>query len=160
MDQAAQDLYETGFYAWARHQAEALRRLEGLRLDADLDLGHVAGEIDDLGNALRRAVRSQVRCILEHFLKLAFSPAQQPRGGWERSIIDARTELSGDLTRTLRNALLGELDRLYAQTRKAAAKDLENEGAPEAARLLPETCPWSLDGILRDDWYPAPPAAG
>ncbi len=24
----------------------------------------------------------------------------------------------------------------------------------EAARLLPEANPWSLDDVLRDDWYP------
>jgi Domain of unknown function DUF29 len=74
-------LYGTDFYAWTRHQADELRRLKELRLNAELDLDHVAEEIEDLGNAVRKSVRSQVRRILEHFLKLAVSLADAPRGG-------------------------------------------------------------------------------
>jgi hypothetical protein len=147
-------LYETDFYAWTRHQADALRRLGDLRLNAELDLDRVAEEIEDLGNAVRKSVRSQVRRILEHFLKLAVSLADAPRGGWRRSIVDARTELSDDLTATLRGDLEGQLARLYAQARKAAAVDLENEGEAGAVGLLPETSPWTVDDVLRDDWYP------
>ena len=65
-------LYETDFYAWTRRQARELRRLKELRLNAELDLDHVAEEIEDLGSAVRKGVRSQVRRILEHFLKLAY----------------------------------------------------------------------------------------
>jgi hypothetical protein len=152
------ELHDTDFYAWARHQADALRRLKALHLNADLDLDHVAEEIDDLAASARRSVRSQVRHVLEHFLKLRFSPAAETRGAWQRSIVEARIELSEDLTTTLRNELMADFEGLYAQARKAAAKDLMNEGEAEAARLLPETCPWSLDDVLRDDWYPAPNA--
>jgi Domain of unknown function DUF29 len=152
-------LYEADFFAWTRHQADALRRLKDLHLNTGLDLDHVAEEIEDLGSAVRKSVRSQVRRILEHFLKLAFSPAQGPRRGWCRSVLDARTDMSDDLTATLRADLEIQLARLYAQARKAAAIDLENEGEAEAARLLPEASPWTLDDVLRDDWYPGPLAA-
>ena len=150
------DLYESDFYAWTRQQARELRRLKQLRLNADLDLDRVAEEIEDLGSAVRKSVRSQVRQVLEHFLKLAFSPAALPRAGWRRSIIDARTELSDDLTASLRRDVLANYATLYAQARKAAVNDLEGEGENEAACLLPETCPWTLDDVRRDDWYPEP----
>ena len=35
-----------------------------------------------------------------------------------------------------------------------AILSLEEYAEEEAARLLPETCPWTLDDVLRDDWYP------
>ena len=69
-------------------------------------------------------------------------------------MLDARIELGDDLTRTLRKDLARQLPRLYAQARKAAFIDLEGAGEAEAARLLPEASPWTLDDVLRDDWYP------
>ena len=60
MSGTARELYEADFYAWTRHQARELRRLKELRLNADLDLDHVAEEIEDLGSSERDACRSQV----------------------------------------------------------------------------------------------------
>lgn len=159
MDQAAQDLYETDFYAWALGQAEALRRLESLRLNTEVDFDRVAEEIEDLAASQRDACRRQVERIIEHFLKLAFSPATQPRRLWRRSIVEARSQLSDKLSATIRRDLEQQLPRLYRTGRKLAILGLEAYAEDEAARLLPETCPWGLDDILRDDWYPAPPAA-
>ena len=42
-------------------------------------VNHVVEEIEDLGESERDAVRSQIRRIAEHLLKLARSPAEQPR---------------------------------------------------------------------------------
>lgn len=91
-------LYETDFYAWTRRQARELRRLRALRLDVELDLDHVAEEIEASGTAERDACRSQVERTLEQFLKLAFSPSPQPRRGWQRSIVEARSVLDNKLS--------------------------------------------------------------
>lgn len=147
-------LYETDFYAWTRRQAAQLRRLKALRLNTELDLDHVAEEIEDLGSAVRSGVRSQGRRILEHFLKLGFSPTDAPRRAWRRSILEARTELENHLTATLRRDLRTRLPRLYVEARRAAILALEDYAEAEAARLLPETNPWTLDDVLREDWYP------
>jgi Domain of unknown function DUF29 len=149
-------LYETDFYAWTCRQAAELRRLKELRLNAELDLDHVAEEIEDLGNAARRSVRSHVRRVLEHFLKLAYSSAEAPGRSWRRSITDSRAELASDLTFTLRRDVRTRLPRLYAEARRAAILGLEMCEEAEAARLLPEANPWGLDDVLRDDWYPEP----
>ena len=81
-------LYETDFYAWAKTQADLLRAGRY----ADLDLEHLIEEIDDLGEALRRSVRSRIRTIIEHLLKLEHAPAQHPRGGWYDTIIWQRSD--------------------------------------------------------------------
>lgn len=81
MPDTATDLYEADFYAWTRQQARALRRLKELRPNAELDLDHVAEEIEDLGLSQRDTCRRQVERILEHFLKLAWSPSPQSRRG-------------------------------------------------------------------------------
>jgi hypothetical protein len=74
--------YHTHFYAWTRHQAQELRRLKELRLEVELDLDHIAEEAEDLDTSERDTCRCQVERIVEHFLKLAFSPSPQPRRGW------------------------------------------------------------------------------
>ena len=147
-------LYETDFYAWTRRQARELRRLKSLRLNVELDLDHVAEEIEDLGSSERDTCRSQVERILEHFLKLAWSPSPQPRRGWQRSIVEARSVLDNKLSASIRRDLTQRLPRLYSNARRAAILALEEYDEAEAARLLPEANPWTLEYVLRDDWYP------
>lgn len=147
-------LYETDFYAWTRLQAQELRRLKELRLNVELDLDRVAEEIEDLGTSERDTCRSQVERILEHFLKLAWSPSAQPRRGWQRSIVEARSVLANKLSATIRRDVEQQLPRLYRSARRAAILALEEYDEAEAARLLPEANPWALDDALRDDWYP------
>jgi hypothetical protein len=147
--------YDDDFYAWTQYQAEVLRSLP--TSDNRFDRENVAEEIEDLGKNYRDAVRSQVRRILEHFLKLVYSPAGDPRGGWRGSIIDARAELDDRLSPTLRRDLSAVLAKLYATARKRVASDLQDYGEQKAAASLPAECPYTLDQILEDDWYPEPP---
>ena len=147
--------YDDDFYAWTQYQAEVLRSLR--TRDNRFDREHVAEEIEDLGKSERDTVRSQIRRILEHFLKLAYSPAGDPRYGWRGSIIDARAELDDKLSPTLRRDIVGVLDKLYSTARKRVALDLQERGEQNAAASLPAECPYTLDQILADDWYPEPP---
>jgi hypothetical protein len=150
------ELYEQDFYAWTRVQAAELRRLKALRPNVPLDIDHIAEEIEDLGTAVRKGVRSQVRRILAHFLKLHYSPSQEPRAGWEQSIFEARDELADDLTAALRRDLEVRLGQLYVRSRRAAAYELCRFGEANAAAALPDECPYTLEDVLRDDWYPEP----
>jgi len=149
-----EQLYEEDFYAWTRDQAQALRRLAATRPNVDLDLPHLIEEVADLGISQRDAVRSQVRRIIEHCLKLEYSPAQAPRAGWHETIIDARIVLEDKLTPTLRRGLQRRLPKLYEQARRAVAGSLRVHGELTAADALPATCPYRLAGLLRHDWYP------
>jgi hypothetical protein len=88
MGASTKSLYETDFVEWAARMADLLRRG---RL-AELDLAHVAEEIEGLGKSERSAVRSQLRRMLAQLLK---SPIQPERSGasWRGSVASARTEL-------------------------------------------------------------------
>jgi Domain of unknown function DUF29 len=107
-----------------------------------------------LGKSERDAVRSQIRRIIEHFLKLAHSSAEQPCFDWMETIDEAREMLSDKLTATLRRDAEANLEKLYAERRRRAARGLQRRSEPDIADLLPSTCPWSLDEICREDWYP------
>jgi len=147
--------YEDDFYAWTQYQAEVLRTMAVA--DNRFDRENVVEEIETLGRSERDAVRSQIRRIIEHLLKLAYSPAEPPRFDWIETILDARQTLSDKISPTLRRDAEQSFDKLYADARKRAAIALRRHGEPDAADALPQTCPYSLDDICREDWYPDRP---
>jgi hypothetical protein len=146
--------YDDDFYAWTQYQARVLRTLR--TRDNRFDRDNLVEEIESLGRSERDAVRSQVRRILVHLLKLAYSPARDPRFDWMDSIIDARAELEDKLSPTLRRDAEQVLARLYANARKRVLVDLERYGEGNAALSLPIECSFTLDQILAEDWYPEP----
>lgn len=147
---ARPDLHTEDLYAWSKTQADLLR---AGRL-ADLDLAHLIEEIEDVGGALKRAVRNRTRTILEHLLKLEHLPAKEPRAGWRATIRTQRVRLRDALTPTLRRELEQELPALYEDARALAEGAFRDHGEDAAADALPTTCPYSLDQIT-GDWLPA-----
>ncbi len=147
--------YDDDFFAWTQYQADVLRSLA--TRDNRFDRAHVAEEIEDLGKSQRNVVRSEVRRILEHFLMLAHSPAGDPRYGWRRSIAEARGALEDALSASLLRDLEASLPRLYRLARKHAELSLYEHGEDTAVPLLPAECPYSVEQILAEDWYPEPP---
>ena len=146
--------YDDDFYAWTQYQAEVLRSMPAP--DNRFDRENVAEEIETVGRNERDALRSEVRRVLEHFLKLAHSPAVEPRSDWMVSIANARAELDGRLTATLRQDIEATLPRLYARAKTVARVGLVKYGESNAAARFPAACPYTLDQILDDDWYPEP----
>ena len=67
--------YEDDFFAWTQHQAMVLRSMAVA--DNRFDRENVAEEIESLGRSERDAVRGQIRRIIEHLLKLSFSPVNK-----------------------------------------------------------------------------------
>ena len=61
--------YADDFYAWTQHQAMVLRTMAVA--DNRFDRDNLAEEIEALGRSERDAVRSQIRRIIGHLLKLA-----------------------------------------------------------------------------------------
>ena len=151
----AAKLYEDDFYLWTRSQAEALRRLAAERWNGPLDLEHLAEEVEDLGTSQLSTVRSQIERVIEHLLKLEFSPAADPRRGWLVSVLNARGHAADRMTAAMRNEIEPALPRLYARARRRAVISLTEHGELDLAAVLPKTCPYTLDQLLDEDWFPA-----
>lgn len=149
------DLYREDFYAWTKDQAEALRRLAAEHWNGPLDLEHLAEEVEGLGTDQYAAVASQMQRLIEHLLKLEFSPSAMPRRQWRVSVRSARAEIRRRWSRTVRNLIEDEMDEIYADAREAAAAALADYGEIEAARSLPAACPYTLDQLLDRSWLPA-----
>jgi hypothetical protein len=150
-----QSLYQTDYYAWTKQQAAELRRLAATRANTTLDLEHLAEEVESLGRSDLATVRSQLRRIIEHLLKLEHSPTAEPRFGWRESVIDARDVIPDVITATLRREVEAELAKTYQQGRRRAEAMLMRHGEREAAHALPADCPYSFDQLVSHNWYPA-----
>lgn len=140
--------YERDFYTWTQEQAAALRRRDAAALDWD----NLAEEIDALGRSEREAVESHLETIVEHLLKLVFSPVDSPRRGWRVSVAAARVNADRKLTPTYRRHLAETLATRYGYGRRLAAAGLAEDGLTAAD--LPTECPWTLDQLLDPDFWP------
>ena len=133
--------YDTDFAAWSEQQAEAIRE----RLWDAVDIENVAEEIASLGRSDKNAVRSRVRIILQHLLKLRYQPESATRS-WRGTIHEQAAQLADVLadSPSLRRVLDERLTKAYAQARRGAANET---GLPLAT--FPETLPSELEAELR-----------
>ena len=139
--------YDTDFDAWLQAQAAALR---AKAWDA-LDVEHLAEEIEDLRKSERNAVRSHLRILLLHLLKWAYQ--RNKRGeSWRSSIGTARVLIEGFLedSPSLQPELPGLATSAYPWARQRAAKETR---LPLAT--FPEVCPWRLEQLLDEDFWPS-----
>jgi hypothetical protein len=144
--------YDTDFLAWTEEQARLLREASRERISTPIDWENVAEEIESMGRSELRAVESALVRVIEHLLKLEYSPAADPRGDWKVSVLEHRDRIARDLSAS--PSLRGRIDPadIYRTGRKIAALGLERDGI----RLidLPADCPYSLDQLLDEEWWP------
>jgi hypothetical protein len=137
--------YDTDFYTWTQTQAEALRAKDW----AALDVGHLAEEIESLGQSDRYAIESQLVRLLLHLLKLGYDPATRPRRGWQVTVADAREEIARRARGGLQHHPAAYLPVAYRQARRKTALAT---GRPLAD--LPEACPWPVARVLDEEFWP------
>ncbi len=147
-------LYEKDFYAWTQQQAKALRALARTRPNVPVDWQHLIEEVEALGRSERHAVESFLETVIEHLLKLVYSPAAAPRAGWIVTVSRTRRQLRRRLTPSLRRHLRTHLAGIYEDARKVVADTLRAYGEGEAAARLPQHCPWTLRQLLDPDFWP------
>jgi Domain of unknown function DUF29 len=138
--------YDTDFDAWAQQQAEALRAKQWDQLDIE----HLAEEVEELRKTERRGARSQLRLILSHLLKWAYQSARRT-DSWRATIANGRVLVQEDIEDSL--SLAHDLAELFAWAYPRARRDAAREtGLPLTA--FPDPCPWTVDQVLDPDFWP------
>jgi len=95
----ADDLYDRDVLAWSERESALLRRIaKGERLN-DVDWDHVVEEIEDVGISELNAVRSYLRHMIVHLLKVHGWPGQSSRRHWQSEIVAFQTELADPMRR-------------------------------------------------------------
>ncbi len=152
-------LYNADFALWSKQQADALRAAANGGSNQQLDWEHLAEEIEDLGVSQRSALRSQIRRVIRHLVKLEYSPASDLRRGWIETIGDARADIE-DLLETS-PSLKAELScDIAAQTLRAiklAIQDLQAYEEIDATRLPSVRAAIYTEDQVLGDWFPEEP---
>lgn len=132
--------YEEDFAAWTAAQASMLRE----RRFAELDLEHLAEEVESVGRSEFRAFSNAIELIVFHMLKWDYQPELRGQS-WHRSINDQRKMV---------RKLIKENPSFKART--AEAIETAFIGMPDAvddetgvpAHRLPQSCPYGWDEIM------------
>ncbi len=159
MDEAV-DLYETDLIRWAEDQARALRAAGEARVNLPIDWENVAEEIESLGRSQRTELRSRLDTIIEHLLKLAYSPAIDPREGWSSTVRRERRAIKVllDDNRSLRREVPAILEGALPEMTELVAADLlgRKEITAETSKQVASAL-LSVDQVL-GNWFPEPPS--
>jgi hypothetical protein len=140
--------YETDFAVWAEHQALMIQ----LGMWEELDQEHLVEELEALSRSEHGELESRLEVLITHLLKWQFDAASQhPRRLWRATIREQRHRLTRLCQRSpsLRPTLPAVLHQNYPHARLMA---LDETDVP--ASTLPETCPWTLQQILDDNFLP------
>lgn len=152
-------LYETDTVAWSTHQASALRNAARGGSNQPLDWENLAEEIEDLGKSLRLRLRSQIARIIQHQVKLEYSPAVDPRKGWRRTIRQARMDIDRVLedSPSLRREVPRLIEKETARAVQLAVLDLEEHGElSQTASPGVRSVSYTEEEVL-GDWFPEEP---
>ena len=141
--------YRTDFVAWADETAKLLRQ----RRFEKIDLNALIEEVEGLAERDRKAMRSQLQRLLIHLLKWHYPPngLERTHGNWGTTINNARNEIRDDIedSPSLISYPAEVLDWVYQCARREARDQTQLD-----LSTFPEQCPWLLEHILEDDWFP------
>ena len=142
------DTYEGDFHAWAIAQAALLR---AGRM-SELDIQHIAEEIEALGRGERRDLVSRLEVLLLHLLKWSYQPERQGKS-WRLTIIEQRERLAGHLREN--PSLRAVQDEALADAYRYAVLRAERETGL-LRDMFPWTCPYSFDEAMDDGFWLGP----
>ena len=138
--------YDADFFQWTQSTAELIRQGRV----AEIDLEHVAEEIEDIGRRDRREGRSRMIVLVMHLLKWEMQP--QLRTPSSRSTIDEQRmqiQLIIQDSPSLRRIPSEEL----ASTYEHAVERASTETGVEAKRF-PPSCSYTAEQILDAKFFP------
>lgn len=146
MSAKIQSEYEKDFYAWALHNAALIR--EGKL--AEVDLEHVAEEIESMGNSNKRELASRLAVLIAHILKWQFQPTRRSTS-WKLTIKVQRISTIRLLKQSpsLKYEINSTLEDAYEEAIVMAANET---GLDESS--FPNKCPFSLEQCLDHEFFP------
>jgi len=146
MSLAAEIKYESDFYAWLLKSAQLLRQ----KKFAQLDVENVAEELEGMARSDRRQLINRFAVLLAHLLKWQFQSVRRSKS-WVRTIKEQRKRIKLLLKESpsLKYEIHGKIDDAYEIAVLSAANET---GFDE--EIFPNTCEYSLDEILDDEFYP------
>ncbi|MDY7014644.1 MAG: DUF29 domain-containing protein [Cyanobacteriota bacterium] len=145
------NLYEIDFYAWTQEQAKFLKHQQWNQLD----LPNLIEEIESLGKQQRAELRNRLKVLLGHLLKWEYQASKRSRS-WLSTIRIQRFDIVELLEEnpSLKPYLQEALQLAYTKGKALASGETNLP-----LKTFPTSCPYPLEEILSDRFYPGEPAA-
>ncbi|MBD2568902.1 DUF29 domain-containing protein [Anabaena lutea] len=149
-------LYNHDLQLWIEQTIQQLQNHEF----GTLDIEHLIEELVDLGKSEKNALKSNIKILLAHLLKLKIqhNVPDSMKASWYSSIVEHRQRVIDNITDTpsLKTFLTEAVEKAYPDARKLAIK--EGKLAKFGVRVLEESeyplmCPFSIEQILDEDFY-------
>jgi hypothetical protein len=146
--------YEQDFHSWIEKHINLLKTGNV----NDLDKEHLIEELEGMANRDRNELVSHFKILIAHLLKWQFQLNQlndrwsEFKGGsWKATIIEQRSEIQDQLESipSLKRSLEEAVIKAYPKAVSLAAKET---GFPP--KTFPKECPYSVEQLLGDDFYP------
>jgi hypothetical protein len=140
--------YDKDVVAWAHEQAQLLRSGQL----SDLDIEHIAEEIEDVGKSEQRELANRMAVLLAHLLKWEFQPDVRS-SSWEATIHTQRNSIERRIRKTPSlKASLSDAD-WWAD----AWDDAVNAASKETGMAytdFPDVCSWSQEQVMDHHFLP------
>jgi hypothetical protein len=139
--------YDKDVVAWSKEQAALLRAGRF----SELDIEHIAEEIEDVGKSERRELAKRMAVLLAHLIKWQYQPERRG-SSWQRTIKEQRRAIDVHLDETpsLRNSL-GDPKWISGVYADAVAKAVSETSLD----IFPDDFPWTMKDVLNPAWLPA-----
>jgi hypothetical protein len=140
--------YDKDVILWSQEQARLLRAGRF----AELDIEHLADEIEDVGKSEKRELASRVAVLLAHLLKWNRQPKMRTNS-CRSTIKDQRRRVALAISETpsLKTVMRDPVwqEDVWLDARAQARKET---GSTEDE--LPETCPWTTEQAAEEGFWP------
>lgn len=140
--------HDSDFYAWALHNAQLLRAGAFSQLDAE----QIAEELESMSASERRELLNRLQVLILHLLKFQYQPERRGKS-WLLTINHQRTAIERLLEQSPSLRRLLDADTLTSVYGKAV-RDAVIETDLDR-HLFPVDCPYRLEQIMDEDWFPA-----
>ncbi len=140
------ELYEIDDNLWLE---ETVKLLKQKRLN-ELDLDNLIEELESLARRDKLAMASLLQQVIIHLLLLNYWESEYERNArhWQDEIDSFRYQLNDRLTTNLTQYLEENLGQTYQRALKRVNKKTGNN------LNLPQKCPYTLEQLLDEDWFP------
>ena len=138
--------YDADFFRWTQEQAAFLKNGEWSKLD----VANLVDEVETLGRSEKQEIRSRIMVLMQHLLKWTHQPAGRSNS-WRGTIVEQRKRIILALKEnpSLKSFPTQVLADEYETARLKAAGETHL-----AEAVFPSTCPFTIEQILDERYYP------
>jgi len=147
--QRQKPLYESDYYLWV---VETVKQLQEQNFE-QIDWDNLIEEVSDLGRREKKKLKSLLRNLWEHLLKLKYwqSELERNQSHWKGEIRNFRKQIRDELEES--PSLKNYLHDISAQCYEDA-KEIVSDKSQIPLERFPESAIAPLEQVLDENWLP------